>query len=300
MVVPGEEGDLQAQFLRLHQGEDSVVHGGEVPHGEADGAILAPVAGLVDVLPEAGVVLKDENGIVPGDLRHQGVRQGAAALFVLHHEGVLEHHPHPLPAGGPVFDPLHGRDGAEGVVNPKMEVLPGGLFRAHRDDEEGLHQDEDVQVLHFPLDGPGDPRDGQKEGAVVPALEPADFAPGAEFLLLGRRDAVEGAGLFHKARGKGGEGGLREERSRQDQKNRRDCTRGFPHVCYYTKPCMGKQERASTIVFTGGGTGGHVYPGIAVIQVLRRKWKGSFLWVGSRSGMERAIVEAAEIGRAHV
>ena len=58
---------------------------------------------------------------------------------------------------------------------------------------------------------------------------------------------------------------------------------------------MEKQERASTIVFTGGGTGGHVYPGIAVIQVLRRKWKGSFLWVGSRSGMERAIVEAAGI-----
>jgi UDP-N-acetylglucosamine--N-acetylmuramyl-(pentapeptide) pyrophosphoryl-undecaprenol N-acetylglucosamine transferase len=50
-----------------------------------------------------------------------------------------------------------------------------------------------------------------------------------------------------------------------------------------------------TIVFTGGGTGGHVYPGIAVIERLRREWTGNILWVGSSKGMERAILEGRGI-----
>jgi UDP-N-acetylglucosamine--N-acetylmuramyl-(pentapeptide) pyrophosphoryl-undecaprenol N-acetylglucosamine transferase len=50
-----------------------------------------------------------------------------------------------------------------------------------------------------------------------------------------------------------------------------------------------------TIVFTGGGTGGHVYPGIAVLERLRKEWAGDVLWVGSAKGMERAILEARAI-----
>ncbi len=49
------------------------------------------------------------------------------------------------------------------------------------------------------------------------------------------------------------------------------------------------------IVCTGGGTGGHVYPGLAVIEELNLRWKGEILWVGSSNGMERAIVETAGI-----
>lgn len=51
------------------------------------------------------------------------------------------------------------------------------------------------------------------------------------------------------------------------------------------------------IVFTGGGTGGHVYPGIAVLQALRSALGGRvrFVWIGSRAGIERSIVEGLGI-----
>lgn len=51
------------------------------------------------------------------------------------------------------------------------------------------------------------------------------------------------------------------------------------------------------IVFTGGGTGGHVYPGIAVLQALRQSLGSSvrFVWIGSQTGIERTIVEGLGI-----
>jgi UDP-N-acetylglucosamine--N-acetylmuramyl-(pentapeptide) pyrophosphoryl-undecaprenol N-acetylglucosamine transferase len=49
------------------------------------------------------------------------------------------------------------------------------------------------------------------------------------------------------------------------------------------------------IAFTGGGTGGHVYPGLAVIEALRERWSGRIVWIGSGKEVERAAVEAAGV-----
>ena len=47
-------------------------------------------------------------------------------------------------------------------------------------------------------------------------------------------------------------------------------------------------------VFTGGGTAGHIIPGLAVIDELRRiGWRAA--WIGSRRPAERELVEAAGV-----
>ena len=51
-----------------------------------------------------------------------------------------------------------------------------------------------------------------------------------------------------------------------------------------------------TIAFTGGGTGGHIYPGLAIVESLKEKLAGQehrILWIGSNAGMDRSIVEGA-------
>lgn len=55
------------------------------------------------------------------------------------------------------------------------------------------------------------------------------------------------------------------------------------------------KNKILTVAFTGGGTGGHIYPGLAVADALREKCAASgmeisIIWIGSLSKMDRNIV----------
>jgi UDP-N-acetylglucosamine--N-acetylmuramyl-(pentapeptide) pyrophosphoryl-undecaprenol N-acetylglucosamine transferase len=46
------------------------------------------------------------------------------------------------------------------------------------------------------------------------------------------------------------------------------------------------------VVFTGGGTGGHVYPNIAIYEAIRERYPdASFLYIGTKKGAESRIVK---------
>ena len=52
------------------------------------------------------------------------------------------------------------------------------------------------------------------------------------------------------------------------------------------------------VLFSGGGTGGHIYPGLAVADELRTISKKNNItlevyWIGCSKGMDRKIVESA-------
>jgi UDP-N-acetylglucosamine--N-acetylmuramyl-(pentapeptide) pyrophosphoryl-undecaprenol N-acetylglucosamine transferase len=52
--------------------------------------------------------------------------------------------------------------------------------------------------------------------------------------------------------------------------------------------------RPLTIVFAGGGTGGHLYPGLAVAETLaRRRPQARIEWVGAERGLEKRVVPQA-------
>ncbi|NLM51386.1 MAG: undecaprenyldiphospho-muramoylpentapeptide beta-N-acetylglucosaminyltransferase [Firmicutes bacterium] len=47
------------------------------------------------------------------------------------------------------------------------------------------------------------------------------------------------------------------------------------------------------VLFAGGGTGGHIYPALALARYLRRQEKAEVLFVGTERGMEKEIVPQA-------
>lgn len=49
------------------------------------------------------------------------------------------------------------------------------------------------------------------------------------------------------------------------------------------------------IVFAGGGTGGHVYPALAIIESLRQKGDFSILYIGGYRGIENSVVPSLGI-----
>ncbi|HRW22982.1 MAG TPA: undecaprenyldiphospho-muramoylpentapeptide beta-N-acetylglucosaminyltransferase [Spirochaetia bacterium] len=60
-------------------------------------------------------------------------------------------------------------------------------------------------------------------------------------------------------------------------------------------PDGARGDAEACIAFTGGGTGGHVFPGLAVIEALRERWPGRIVWIGSGKEVERRAVEAAGV-----
>src|SRR5688572_160816 len=58
------------------------------------------------------------------------------------------------------------------------------------------------------------------------------------------------------------------------------------------------ERREVRILVTGGGTGGHVGPALAVIQALQERaktapWRPVFRYIGSRHGIEKRLAEEA-------
>jgi UDP-N-acetylglucosamine--N-acetylmuramyl-(pentapeptide) pyrophosphoryl-undecaprenol N-acetylglucosamine transferase len=54
-------------------------------------------------------------------------------------------------------------------------------------------------------------------------------------------------------------------------------------------------EQKIKIAFTGGGTGGHIYPALALAQELIEKYNAVVFYIGSARGMDKSIVEGAGI-----
>jgi UDP-N-acetylglucosamine--N-acetylmuramyl-(pentapeptide) pyrophosphoryl-undecaprenol N-acetylglucosamine transferase len=78
--------------------------------------------------------------------------------------------------------------------------------------------------------------------------------------------------------------------------------RDFPDARYFYYVCVVAKKRGMVyplpmvcIAFTGGGTGGHIYPGLALASCLKRRLDCRIFWIGFKGGMDRSIVEASGI-----
>src|SRR5579864_8448864 len=53
--------------------------------------------------------------------------------------------------------------------------------------------------------------------------------------------------------------------------------------------------RTMRILISGGGTGGHIYPALAVASELRERYGAELLFIGDENGLETDIVPAAGV-----
>src|SRR5215210_6814591 len=69
-----------------------------------------------------------------------------------------------------------------------------------------------------------------------------------------------------------------------------------PRVAVEGVPSLVDNSRGLRLAITGGGTGGHVLPALAVVDELRRRGTlADLIWIGSREGVERRAAEQAGI-----
>jgi len=61
------------------------------------------------------------------------------------------------------------------------------------------------------------------------------------------------------------------------------------------KGLNGNTERGPSIAFSGGGTGGHIYPGLAVAAALKQAFPCGIFWIGSEKNLDKSIVEESGI-----
>ena len=60
------------------------------------------------------------------------------------------------------------------------------------------------------------------------------------------------------------------------------------------QPEAGEEESAVRVVFTCGGTAGHVNPALALAGLIQERQRGSeVLFVGANRGIERRLIETA-------
>jgi UDP-N-acetylglucosamine--N-acetylmuramyl-(pentapeptide) pyrophosphoryl-undecaprenol N-acetylglucosamine transferase len=59
---------------------------------------------------------------------------------------------------------------------------------------------------------------------------------------------------------------------------------------------LGKRaDSRVNVAFSGGGTGGHIYPGLAVAAALQKEYPCRIFWIGSSKALDRSIVEEAGV-----
>ena len=49
------------------------------------------------------------------------------------------------------------------------------------------------------------------------------------------------------------------------------------------------------IIITGGGTGGHIFPNISIIEELKLRGIEDIIWIGKKGGKEREFAKRLDI-----